>query len=160
MEIKCILLPTDTLQAVCCFLRLPAKRGYYLAGFSPPPKSPPPPSPPRIAFRRTTQLWPLKKKIGDVVSKGNKFLRREISTVLSDYRAESQSYIPVGQYCRKHRRVSSLFPIQGLPSFWGGGLLQNRCLFDSPIPHDLEQSVHSPQGPHWPSTTEKNLAMI
>lgn len=37
MEIKCILLPTDTLQAVCCFLRLPAKRGYYLAGFSPPP---------------------------------------------------------------------------------------------------------------------------
>ena len=36
MEIKCILLPTDTLQAVCCFLRLPAKRGYYLAGFSPP----------------------------------------------------------------------------------------------------------------------------
>ena len=36
MEIKCILLPTDTLQAVCCFLRLPAKRGYYLPGFSPP----------------------------------------------------------------------------------------------------------------------------
>ena len=40
MEIKCILLPTDTLQAVCCFLRLPAKRGYYLAGFSPPPPFP------------------------------------------------------------------------------------------------------------------------
>ena len=41
MKIKCILLPTDTLQAVCCFLRLPAKRGYYLAGFSPPPHPPP-----------------------------------------------------------------------------------------------------------------------
>lgn len=40
MKIKRILLPTDTLQAVCCFLRLPAKRGYYLAGFSPPSPTP------------------------------------------------------------------------------------------------------------------------
>ena len=154
MELKRIILPTDTLQAVYCFLRLPAKRGYYLAGFSPP----------RLPLRVSLSGVPLNhdlwKKIRDVISKGNKFLRREISTVFSDYRAESQSYIPVGQYCRKHRRVSSLFPIQGLPSFWGGGLLQNRCLFDSPMPHDLEQSVHSPQGPHWPLTTEKNLAMI
>ena len=155
MEIKCILLPTDTLQAVCCFLRLPAKRGYYLAGFSPPP-----PLPSSYRFQAYHSTMTFEKEIRDVISKGNKFLRREISTVFSDYRAESQSYIPVGQYCRKHRRVSSLFPIQGLPSFWGGGLLQNRCLFDSPMPHDLEQSVHSPQGPHWPSTTEKNLAMI
>lgn len=101
MEIKSILLPTNTLRG------LQAKRRYYLAA----------PAYRLQAYHSTMNFEKKKKKIRDVISKGNQFLRHEMSTVLSDYRTESQNSIPVGQYCRKHRRVSSLFPIQGLPSF-------------------------------------------
>ena len=62
--------------------------------------------------------------------------------------------LPFGHVRFVHSFVSRPLPTQVLPLFWGAGLLQNRILSETPMPHDLEQSVHLPQAPHWPLTGE------
>ena len=44
------------------------------------------------------------------------------------------------------------WPVHWLPPWRGGGFVQVRLLFCSPVPHDFEHVVHAVHLLHWPST--------
>ena len=61
----------------------------------------------------------------------------------------------LGQSLSKHDLVCLLGPVHACPSFWGGGLEQDRLLALVPDPHVLEQSSHVDHSVQRPFTEEK-----